>query len=147
MALSPIQLAVPEKLVREFKAKAKELFPREKYALVLGELGDQAQLKVAEFYYPRLKSNARNVFLEPEVLAEANEYAKEHDMQVLGDIHSHCYDSEFVSHGGTDRARSEADHYYAPLFIVQGICVVTKYPKVVRASVKWWGPAIPVETV
>jgi hypothetical protein len=145
MLLPAIQLFVPDRLVQKFKAKAKAIFPLEQYAVVLGHTV-AGVIQLTEFVYPEFKSTDSQIFLQPVVLAEIAEYAKEHDLRVYGDIHSHCYEEEYSIAGyKMDRARSEADHYYAPLFTIQGICVITKHNDKMKASVKWWGPTIPVQ--
>ena len=143
--LPVIQLTIPDKLVREFKVKAKDIFPLEQYAVAIGTI-DGSTVEVEDIIYPEFKSTDCQVFLNPIVLSEIALEAKECGLRVLGDIHSHCYEEEYSIDGyKMDRARSEADHYYAPLFIIQGICVIIKHKGKMKASIKWWGPTMHIE--
>ncbi len=136
-----ITLSVPKKLLETFKKRAREQFPKELYAVLIGHDGHD-KIEVLDLYYPNFKSNKYFVWCDPQGYLDALEHAAELDLTIVGDIHSHCYASTV----GADHSKSEVDHEWGHKLIIQGICRVIEFPSGLRrATVRFWGPTIPVE--
>lgn len=79
-------------------------------------------------------ANEDTVFVRPEWWSNAAETAKAHGLQVIGDIHSHCYGQPVDDH-----APSQSDWDRLDREFIQGICVVTETKAgKKRASLKFW---------
>ncbi len=142
--LLPAKLTISDKLISTFKAKAREKFPREAYAVLLGH-GDLATgIVIEDIHFPDFASTSDCVYIPEDGYLEIAEQAKEQDMIICGDIHSHPY--EHREDGKyPDCSRSELDFDYAPAFMVQGICRVTQSATGrLRCVVRFWGPAVPI---
>lgn len=139
--MKSISLTVPKKLVEQFKKKAREQFPVELYAVLIGH--DYCdKIEVLDFYYPNFKANRFFIWCDGVGYLDAEEHASEVGLSIVGDIHSHCFDSKY----GGDHSKSERDHAWGHKLRVQGICRVIEHAKKRRrATVKFWGPTTPVD--
>lgn len=134
-------LTVPKRLVEAFKKKARERFPVEVYAVLIGH-DYHDKIEVLEFFYPDFKASKHYVYCEDQGYVDAKDSADELGLRIVGDIHSHCYDSSI----GADHAKSEIDHAWGHKLRIQGICrVVESSGGRRRATTKFWGPTIPVD--
>ncbi len=137
-----ITLSVPRKLVEAFKKRARDQFPKELYAVLIGH-DYHDKIEVLDFFYPNFKSNRFFVWCDDQGYIEAVEHAAELELTIVGDIHSHCY----AHNVGADHSKSEIDHAWGHKLTIQGICRVLEFPSGLRrATVKFWGPTIPVES-
>lgn len=140
-------LTVPSRLEREFKAAAKAAYPRETFAYGLGVCaGDQLYLD--EWWWPddlERYCSEWCVMIQPHWIVEAVEAARESGLVVCLDGHSHGYRAGEHS---ADRSQSEADIDRLGRPFVAAVCTVQPVKrngrKVLRASMRWWGPTVPV---
>ena len=145
--LRPLRLQIPARIIRQFKKLAKTQFPKEAYAFVLGK-ESPTTLKVEELWIPEdltAYTTRSSVSLPKHWYTDAWEYAQEHDLDPLGDIHSHPFShKECEIHPGRPEAvPSEAD-FKTWTSGVNGICVVTEGKTGrLRANIRFWGPMVP----
>jgi proteasome lid subunit RPN8/RPN11 len=136
-----IYLTVPPSIERQFKKLAKAMFPCEAYALFLGTIaGDRVH--VDEMYVPENLSRFSKpeyVTIQPEWVIDANEQAKESDLVITCDAHSHTYrKGETVF----DAVQSEKDLQRDCGMAAYGVCNVVETKRGLRASLRWYGPQI-----
>ncbi len=152
MRLAPIRLEVPAKLTRDFKRQAKEAFPIETVAYVLGrDAGTIAEAH--ELYIPdgvQECCTAHYFIPQPHWAIEAAAAAKDEGLCVLGTIHSHPYTFREIGNRKPDRTPSEGDHDSRLLHVgvgIYGICAVQQYENgKLRASIRFWGPTCHLDT-
>jgi hypothetical protein len=149
-----IHLSVPPRIVREIKDAAKAAFPKETYFLLIGTTaGDQ--LHIDELYVPDdvdRHTTPWAVNPQPHWMMEAQELASETypDAMVLGWGHSHSFVLGEVKGRVRDHAQSEGDIDFHPAgLLISAVCVVQEFQRkgrfALRASVRFWGPTIPVQ--
>lgn len=145
--MAAIHLHVPKKIEREFVAAAKQLYPKEAYAYLLGTLAGDT-VHIDELYIPddtAYFASEVEVVPQPHWRAEALAQADESALILVGDIHSHPF-----PYTGTlinDHAQSEGDLDYPNNFLINGICIVQNVgvkKQRLRASIRWWGTSIRV---
>lgn len=142
LSFLPIRIAAPKGVLQKFVKRAKKDFPNEVYAYVLGHDAG-TNVEIVEFYFPPQKAETGSV--QPlEDYAAAAEYAAEHDLQLLGDIHSHPY----VAEEGETLTRAILPSIYDyPYKGICGICGIVEKKGRLLARVQFWGPIIPTELV
>jgi len=152
-----LRLDMPRRLEREFKRQAKAVFPRECYGILLGTVAGDSVV-VDEIWIPPVEE--LRAFATPtEVTTEgvtkwyldAIERAREEDLTIVGDVHSHPYPWSTYGGQNKDRTQSESDlesqEFSNPL--VCGICTISEQAREggrLRASFRWWGRTISLET-
>lgn len=148
--LECIQIEIPNQVIQQFKKQAKAAFPRETFAYLIGRDAGTV-VEVESLFVPDgLDSHCTpaSVAVQPHWLVDAKEYAADNAAaSVVGTIHSHPY--TFAESGGCrlDRGLSEADHEALRGQGISGVCTVQQAKSgSLRASIRFWGPTIPVET-
>lgn len=144
-------LVCPSKIAEEFKRLAKKAFPKETISYLCGTLvGDSVVIDA--LYTPDnvgKYSTSISISIQPEWSIEAAEFAKEEGLCVVGDVHSHPVTKEDRKLGvSASHAQSEVDLESRGLNWQQisGICLVTESKTgKLRASIKFWGPTIPLD--
>jgi proteasome lid subunit RPN8/RPN11 len=143
-------LTVPPRIERELIRASKRAFPVEAFGYLLGTIaGDSVQ--VDEVYWPEDALDSatdRNVPIKPEWAVDAEEHAQESGLTMVGWCHSHPY--RYAEHAGlvTDHAQSEGDLECGIRLPVSAVCVVQdvgRRKRRLRASLRYWGPTLPVE--
>jgi proteasome lid subunit RPN8/RPN11 len=141
-----LTIRAPRHVIERFKRDARLAFPHEAYAVLIGH--EEADVvEITELWTPDHvgKCFSGRVDIHPLWFVEAEEFARDIGAVVVGDIHSHPY-----QHGvqGCGHEQSECDLDYAPHWQkIAGICRVTQSRAGrLRASVRFWGPLIPVKT-
>jgi len=84
----------PERLSRLFYKKCRAVFPTEEYAILLGTQ-DGDEFSIEDLYFPPerlLTSTAEQIVRNFSWFETATKLANLQGYEVLGDIHSHCYD-------------------------------------------------------
>lgn len=139
---------ISKKLINEFKILAKKSFPKEVIAYLCGTI-EQNIITVEELWVPDnvLKYCTKDtILIQPTWSSEAIDYAKDNDLIVVGDIHSHPVSYEYSY--AVSNMPSESDVLSRGLAWEQitGICVV-RQSKTGRltSSVKFWGPTVPLD--
>jgi proteasome lid subunit RPN8/RPN11 len=146
----PVRVEIPGRLVDEFKATAKRVFPNEAAAFLIGDdAGDY--VAVDELYIPEdleHLTSCGTVTLQHHWDMEAREQAQDSGLSIVGTLHSHPYRyGEYI--GYLDGAPSEGDHSDLALqkYGIVGICVVAQLKGgALRSSIKFFSPSPPVET-
>jgi len=151
-----IVVKCPRRLVEQFKRAAKAVFPLEKYALLIGtdvKSGPRRIITVTEIHFPEgADSFCRPgvVKVQGEWIATAADHARESGTELVGDIHSHpwTYREWSAIDGVPGRQRSESDHDSMVWDKIAGICRVYETSTGrLRASVRFWPPTAPLETI
>jgi len=144
--LKPIEVLYQRKAINDFKAIAKRAYPRETYGILSGTDASNGHrcVVIQEVFCPEGVEKfcgREGVSIQDAWFVEAEHYAEESGLSVVGDIHSH----PGVSHG--DRSRSEDDHCFR-WDCVEAICTVNhdKNGKL-SSSVRFWGPVPPVRAM
>lgn len=104
----------PTRLSKDFYSRAKVAYPNEEYAILLGRPRHGGNFRIEKLYFPTSRLNDQSpdrVDVQPGWFDTASEMAITDGMEVLGDIHSHCYDT--VDEGAADTTPSEADWKWA----------------------------------
>lgn len=147
--LLPIRLEISERLVRRLEKAARLAFPRETFALLLGEDAGTNSV-VTDLYFPEnVAQHATNVSVEyqPLWLIDAMEYAGAHSLDVLGDWHSHPYRSGEEVFILEDCAAPSGGDLESQRMIT-GITALHEKPSGRKyAKTRFWGPIVHVETV
>lgn len=109
------KVVFPAKLSSKLYKRAKKAFPNEEYAILIGKRLKNKDFEVVFLYFPTERLNDQHpehVNVDQNWFETAHEMALTFGLEVLGDIHSHCYDVyEEGGNPGTDP--SEADWEWA----------------------------------
>ena len=148
-----VKVTFPFKLSSKFHKAAKLLFPNEEYAILLGRETAEG-FCIDHLYFPTERLNSQSpdyVKVRPNWFETAQEMAEMLELEVIGDIHSHCYE-EIDSTAGTDP--SEADWEYAEsqrlesagIYRLMGIVRVLKKGDKLSCRTRFW-PAIDIPVI
>lgn len=147
MNLRTIKVHVSRTLINEFKKEAKEAFPKETFAYLIGSDAGTS-VEIEELFVPLdvdewCDSNSVNI--SDQWLPAARRQAGYHGLKVIGDIHSHPYKHGEMGNMKPDCAPS-ADDIDGGLPYINAICHVRelKNGKLI-SQVRFWGPMFPVE--
>ena len=112
MALHPLRVRLCPRVERRFKTLAKDHFPKEAYAYLLGRDGVRS-VDVTDLWIPSdldVYTTQYEVAPPPMWSEEVTDYAKEHELDILGSIHSHPWSQkELLGRYRPDHAPSEQD--------------------------------------
>jgi hypothetical protein len=106
-----LSVTFPTRLSRQLYSKCRAAFPNEEYAVLLGTHSGQ-EYEIEELYFPpeRLKRMSPDaVYVKDSWLNDAHRLAQGLGLEVLGEIHSHCYDVELEGAGGLDPSEADWD--------------------------------------
>lgn len=148
MYLRSITVEVSRSLVDQFKAVAKEHFPREAFAYLLGR--DAGTLiEIEDLFVPEdLDKHCSDMGFEIQdswTLA-AKAAAKEQGLVIVGDIHSHPFRNGEWSRRFKPEPTPSVEDIDAGLHCVNAICLVLECKTGrLRSSVRFWGPQVPVK--
>ncbi len=146
-----VEVKASRRAVDQFKTAARKCFPNETYAMLIGH----EHPKGADIHYvwfpESVISSPAQILVDSAWIIEAEEWAREeHDMVVVGDIHSHPYKYTERPIGGglPDHSQSEADIDVWPEWKkINGICRVVEFESgILRCSVRFWPPIAQVRT-
>lgn len=136
-----------------FKVASIAAFPREKYGVLLGKRSGK-RVWIKDIWIPddqQKWSEERALLADavstPSWRQEAEAIADSEGLQVVGDIHSHCWRVRKVHERG--REPSETDWRHSPVPWVLAICTVSKSSTEVWSSVAFWDsfPMAEVELI
>jgi proteasome lid subunit RPN8/RPN11 len=136
-----------------FKVAAIAAFPVEKYGVLLGKRSGR-RVWIKDIWIPDSQEKwasecalLADAVRTPSWRQEAEAIADSEGLQVVGDIHSHCWRVRKVHERG--REPSETDWRNAPVPWVLGICTVSKSRTKVWSSVAFWDsfPMAEVELI
>lgn len=132
-------LKVRKSIEDQFKAEAKMLFPKECYAICLGTVDAKGRRSIEFLIFPDIVGDYSTedlVMVQDQWWEHARRVAKLKDMEVIGDIHSHCYEADEEVR---DASPSMQDWDRFDRSYVQGICAITRVASGrLRASLRWW---------
>lgn len=140
-----MKVAVVEREVAKFKEYCKAGFPYERFGVLLGVMSeDKWNFMVSRIWMPDEDSTKKwckkdRVYVPDEWWAEAQDEAEEHELMVVGDVHSHCFE------GPSDGVRSERDLRYSQWWAIEGVVVVWPTRTRLVSRVRWWGPIVPLD--
>lgn len=148
MHLRPIQLEVRRSVVIDFKRLAKEVFPLEAFAYLLGrDAGDL--IEIEDLFIPNDLVDwvtPTSVSISDLWLPAAKKQAKEGGLKVVGDIHSHAYKHYELGKMKPGCVPSAIDMEEG-MQTVTGICdVLEGKTGKLRSDIRFWGPMFPVRT-
>lgn len=99
-----MKVIITKEIQKRLRKHFKKFFPKEQIAILLGTVGKEAYY-IEEVYIPENQNCGNNfVFMSYKDYDVAKILAKEKNLQVIGDIHSHCFKFPV-----SDAAPSEAD--------------------------------------
>jgi proteasome lid subunit RPN8/RPN11 len=139
----PVTIYVSKKIIGAFKQKAKENFPREVFAYLLGHTNEEKIVIDSLFYPTNVDSHCTpcHVNIQPNWRSEAKREAKQTGTQILGDCHSHPYQYDQKSSHFSDTSPSETDWDSTYNGEISAICVVQQIKNErLRARIKFWAP-------
>ncbi len=147
-----LPLKIHTRVVTKFKKRAKELFPKELFAYLLGNETIDG-LEIIDIWIPEdIEKYAKtdHIMLQDAWAGQVLEYCEDHDVTPLGSLHSHPY-SYFELHTrgkrveNPDHSTSEADADCGLTSRVHGICrILQSKTGRLTATIKFWGPELPV---
>lgn len=149
MHLRPIQLEVRRSVVTDFKRLAKEVFPKEAFAYILGrEAGNLVEIE--DIWVPLdldKWNDLVSVTVSDDWLPAAKKEAKDLGLTVVGSIHSHPhYSSEdIVLQRACVPSAPDLETGYDQIYGICGVMANIQTGKL-RASLKFWGPTFQVRT-
>lgn len=142
------QVLFPARLSRDLYRKCRTAFPNEEYAILLGT-EDRGYFEIDELYFPpaRLDNMLPNkVKAKSSWFADANRLAQHLGLEVLGEIHSHCYEKT-ENYPGLEPSEDDWDRGDALLvltggeFRLMGIVRVLREGSKLACRTRFW-PAI-----
>lgn len=149
MRFRPIRLKVPTAIQTRIKRLAREAFPKETMAYVIG-VTTVCGAEVTDLWVPEdvaAHCTPTSVTVPALWSYEAHEYAREQDAEVLGDVHSHPTPVAITSRIRVSAELSEGDLDTRCMGIA-GVCLVLEGPTGrLRTRLRWWGPSVPVDAV
>jgi hypothetical protein len=104
---------MPKTLAEEFKTAAKSAFPREEYAIILGTATKGGVYRPSFLYFPPDTSEYATtdiVFIQEHWWRSAKKAAKDQNLLLLGDCHSHPYPSDWVPDKTAGPSAADLDH-------------------------------------
>lgn len=126
------KVRVRKSALDHFRRRARESYPLEIHAYLLGTVNSVNELEITDFKYPKNYSiqTGNNVQWTADEYANLKERAARANVQIIGDIHSHP---------NWDAVMSEQDYKACILdsLIVCAICSITKDK---RTRVRFWTP-------
>ena len=146
-----LPLKVHRSVVAKFKRKAKELWPKECFAYLLGTT-QFGHLEILDIWIPEdieKHVTSESIYLQDSWVPEVLEYCEEQDLTPLGTIHSHPYTYTEVKlrKFPPDHSTSEADSLSGITAKVHGICRILESKNVrLTATIRFWGPELTVAT-
>jgi hypothetical protein len=148
--LERIQIEIPNQVIRQFKKQARDAFPKETFAYLIGRDAGTV-VEIESLFIPEgLDSHCTpaSVAMQMHWPVDAREFAADDSAEVVGTIHSHPYTFEESGGCRLDRGLSESDHEALRGQGISGICTVQQAKSGrLSASIRFWGPTIPVDTV
>lgn len=140
---------VPPAVTRELYRRARHIFPCEVYGILLGRETDDRVEVLAIYYPPEQKDRPSPDFVNANYswFKPAHTLAAGLGVEILGDIHSHCYDESLEV--GSDLSPSESDwhwqnqirHDTGGRYRYMGIVRVLKKGTKLTCSTRFW-PAV-----
>lgn len=116
------QVLFPSRLSRQLYKNCRRIFPNEEYAILLGSQdGDETEIE--ELYFPpdRLENLSPDfVFAKMSWFVDAGKLADALGLEILGEIHSHCYDEADGPAPGTEPSELDWDRGHALLNLTGG---------------------------
>lgn len=151
-----IQLKVDPGVERRFRQQAREAFPKETLAYLMGhDYGNR--MEVVDLWVPPAdltKATSYYIDLAEHIDWEAAEYAKSEGLQLLGDIHTHPWThsevdlrrrirfSSPISPSASDWDRLEGVRW------LMGICLIEQMANQrLRCQFRYWGPITQIVRV
>jgi hypothetical protein len=140
--VGPLRVRCKRSIYDGFKVAAITAFPREKYGVLLGHRRGK-RVEILDIWIPDGQerfatehSLTADAVSNPAWREEAQAIADSEGLEVVGDLHSHCYRVR----QGHERGRepSERDWSVSPVPWVLGICTVSKSPTDVWCSIAFW---------
>ena len=147
-----LPLKVHTSVVAKFKRRCKEVYPKECLGYLLGN-EQFGYLEVLNIWVPddiEKHTNSESIYIQAAWALEVLEYCEEHELTPLGTIHSHPYTYEEIKSRRfpPDHSTSEADSLSGITNKVHGICRILQSQKGrLTATVRFWGPEIPVKAL
>lgn len=141
------KVTVSRAVLAKLKSHAKACWPKESYAILLGESSSSLQsYRVTDAYIPdnvMQYSTKSWVSVQMAWWDAARLYAIEHNLSILGDVHSHTYSKRFIG----DHAPSEVDwHRALPKHNLHAVMLLQELRSGrKRASIKFWPVIDPIE--
>ncbi len=143
---------VPPSVTREFYRRARRAFPIEIYGILIGGMSEDGKTaRIVDIYYPPEQYDRPSpdaVHVEYSWFTPAAAVAEGLGLEILGDIHSHCYDEELEFEPGLDpseddwdwqnRIRRDTGGQYQFMGIVR---VLKKKDRRLHCSTRFW-PAV-----
>jgi proteasome lid subunit RPN8/RPN11 len=106
-----MKVLVPPAVTREFYRRARAAYPNEIYGILLGT-ESTTEFRVSQIYYPpeqNLRPSPDLINVDYSWFTRAAAVATGLDLEILGDIHSHCYDEHLDFLPGLDPSESDWD--------------------------------------
>lgn len=145
--MTPIKVTVPRRVLDSFRRLAKEKFPRETLAYLLGHRAGESY-EVTGLWVPEnidAHVTKQYVFIQSSWQVDAHCHAEDEDVNVIGDIHSHPL--PYPAYGGHFNGEP------VPSIIdlkggwpgLAAICAVCEQPdKKLLTRTLFYGPSTPV---
>lgn len=145
MKFIPIELTVREPVVKQFRALARKAFPKETLAFLIGHDAG-TKVEVTELYVPDdVAKHAANdtVRMPQHWFEDAEEFAKEREATVVGDIHSHPLSFAESQH---DAGISPSAGDLLSARYIFGICAVrqSENKRRLTTDMRFYGPMLPL---
>ena len=135
------KVRVKQGALNHFRKKARESYPLEIHAYLLGNVKSITEVEITDFRYPQSYNiqTGNNVQWTADEFSKLKERATESNKVIIGDIHSHP---------NWDAVMSEQDYKACILdsLVVCGICSLTKDK---NTRVRFWTPtsSLPCEII
>ena len=144
-----VNVSFPRRISRRFYEKCRAAYPCEEYAILLGTI-TKSEIEIEDLYFPpeRLKNlHPDYVDAKPAWLEDAHRLASGIGLEVVGEIHSHCYNAADGPYPGLDPSEADWDRgaalrlATAGRYRLMGIVRVLKRGPKYHCRTRFW-PAI-----
>jgi proteasome lid subunit RPN8/RPN11 len=137
----------PKALAGKYKREAKNIFPVECYAILLGKVTKKGVYRVTELYFPPDApsfSTDEIVDVQDSWWKDARVLAREKKLSLLGDLHSHCWPPSYAPDKSGQPSTADLERFDflrrktrlpAPIF---GICCVYPSKRGYEGVFKFW---------
>lgn len=122
-----------DSVLQKFKIEAKKTFPIEEYAILVGTVDPTGEVELADLWWPEGRAafcTSSAVQVQASWWRAARRWASTNNYTLLGDIHSHCYETPrhdaTPSEDDIDRFDSSYFKYIKNRPFLMGICTISK---------------------
>lgn len=150
-----MKVYISKELQELFAAKAEKIFPREELCFLLGTQRGQ-KVFVENIYFPEgrlVNSTEEQILITEKFILDAVEVAKQHKLEVVGTIHSHCFSKKSDFYEGANASYEDFKTFgryvksLLPSAKTFGVYRINKNLRVHKTYLDFWPAEAPYEVI